>query len=263
MDKQQLIATMNDAAPHADDCVEHNSNCILASNIESFFGKDVFQLADMYDISLSGDEECDQLVPKDTQAKSKQLDFAKFFELIQQTIEQGSIQQKNFFFLVLSNNAADYLLETEYLSTTRKFWEHWETYKKQKMPTFEEKIVKELQKCDGFNKHLLMQQCSLLCIKNNYNVWSADIAKEWRAFIGLLWRSKRYYRQRWKLVLGNFIVNVVAGIALGLIYGKLGTTQRGVQNRFGSLGFLTIFIGIQSVAGSGLFVEQVFLFFYF
>ena len=58
-------------------------------------------------------------------------------------------------------------------------------------------------------------------------------------------------------VFTNAIINVFTGLVLGLIYGKLDTTQKSVQNRYGSLGFLTVFIGIQAVAAASTFLDQV------
>ncbi|ETO30076.1 ABC transporter G family protein, partial [Reticulomyxa filosa] len=168
-----------------------------------------------------------------------------------------------FFFYILlksgklSNNAADYLLETEYLSTTKKFREHWQSYQSIKMPNLEELIMAEVGKCQ-VNKKVLLEQSMWLWYKQHCrDLWSVkEMMQDWRAFVGLLWRSGRYYFRRWKVVLGNFLINILGGVVLGLIYGKLGTDQEDVQNRFGSLGFLTMFIGIQSIASSGIFIEQ-------
>ena len=77
----------------------------------------------------------------------------------------------------------------------------------------------------------------------------------WRAFVGLSWRTLRYYRRQWFQVMLVIVASVLAGVVIGLVYGKLGLNQEDVQNRFGSIGFVCIFIGIQSIASIESFIS--------
>jgi len=150
-------------------------------------------------------------------------------------------------------NAADYLLETEYLSTTQQLHDNWVTYRDKKYPTFASKLM------DSISMNMTFQinnciGCDVAEYCREFAHCSTYVHAMW-AFLGLSARTFRYYWRKWWMVLFNIIVSVLAAVVLGLIYGEMTDQQKDIQNRFGAFGFMCIFIGIQAVASAGSFHE--------
>lgn len=161
-----------------------------------------------------------------------------------------------------SANAADYLLETEYLSTTNKLNDYWIGYRDKKYPNFTSKVAESLSKNMNFENRV----CCCNCDINNF--FGCDVSQYckdfcigdvythgWYAFVGLSSRTIRYYIRKWWIILINLVISVAAAAVLGSIYGEMGETDQDIQNRFGALGFMCIFLGIQAIASSGTFQE--------
>eukprot|EP01084_Bolivina_argentea_P167665 290942_1 len=129
-----------------------------------------------------------------------------------------------------SQNAADYLLETEYLSTTLKLNEHWLSYRQSMYPNFISKINESL------NKNLSFEH--LICDFDINNFIGCDVG-EWAisfkysstyihafwSFIGLFLRTTRYYFRKWPIVIFNVLISIAAALILGSIYGSMTEKQ--------------------------------------
>ena len=137
-------------------------------------------------------------------------------------------------------NVTDYLLETEYISTPTKLYNHWVAWTKENNPNF----------INIVNKNIDNQEHT-----HNFHV-SFNIKQNWYAFKGLTLRTLHKYYRDLSIVLLTLIINILAGVILGLMYGDMGTDSEDVQNRFGAFGFLLMFIGILAISGSTTFIDE-------
>lgn len=190
--------------------------------------------------------------------KNNDIDYVILCSLIADIIKDGHN----------SGNAADYLLESEYLSTPNKLYENWISYRNEKYNNnFNQKLQKSLEINMNFEKII----CGKLDINKRMGCDVAEYFKEffrgktyihafW-AFIGLSLRTLRYYFRQFFILLFSMSVSILAAVVLGSIYGEMSEEQDDVQNRFGAFGFMCIFLGIQAIASSGTFhaIRDVFI----
>ena len=218
---------------------ERKENIVIDGNMNDYFDLTLLStLSNLYNIDVIN--------------KSNNIDYAVLHSLVTDIQRDGH----------KSANAADYLLETEYLSTTNKLNDSWIEYRDKKYPNFTSKLTESL----STNMHFENRICCCNCDINNFfgcdvTQYFKDFCKcsvyqqAWYAFIGLFARTTRYYIRKWFIVLANLVISVAAALVLGSIYGEMGDTDKDIQDRFGAFGFMCIFLGIQAIASSGTFHE--------